>query len=257
MPHPSTQPRVCASCGASIDHLNARAKFCNITCNSSHWHASNPDKNRAKALRNYHAAGGKDVQRAYRQEHAHDRQRWARESRRNDPDRYRAYWAQWYEGNRESSAFRVKTRRGRIRGNSDGVEFSLRDWQRLVRRYRGCCAYCGVKAEPVYMDHVVPLARGGRHSIGNVLPVCFYCNSTKHSMLLAVWRHRNLGGRGAPADYARGERNGNTRVTEDQVREIRKLYSAGTKQVVLAEMFSLTQAAISNMVRRKTWTHIE
>jgi len=229
--------------------LNGKAKFCNIGCNRAHWQASNPEAVRAKSLKYSRADHGRANNRKYRQEHAHERQLWARETRKSNPDRYRAYWTQWYEGNRESSSFRTKARRARIRSNSDGVEFSLRDWQRLVRRYRGCCAYCGVKAEPVYMDHVVPLARGGRHSIGNVLPVCFYCNSTKHSMLLSVWRHRNLGGRGAPEGWKR--------VTEDQVREIRQLYSAGTKQVVLAEMFSLTQAAVSNIVRRKTWAHIE
>lgn len=37
------------------------------------------------------------------------------------------------------------------------------------------------------MDHVIPLARGGRHGIGNVLPACQPCNSSKGARLLAEW----------------------------------------------------------------------
>jgi hypothetical protein len=112
------------------------------------------------------------------------------------------------------------------------------------------------------MDHVIPLAKGGRHTIGNVLPVCGYCNSTKHSLLLVVWRLRNAGGRGAPLDWSvasavvQGERNGNARVTAPMVRQIRDRHGEGARQVALAREFGITQAAISNIVRRKTWKHV-
>jgi 5-methylcytosine-specific restriction endonuclease McrA len=38
------------------------------------------------------------------------------------------------------------------------------------------------------MDHVVPIARGGWHAIGNILPACFSCNSSKRDDLLIYWR---------------------------------------------------------------------
>lgn len=40
------------------------------------------------------------------------------------------------------------------------------------------------------MDHVVPLSRGGRHSIGNILPACESCNLSKHASYLVEWRRR-------------------------------------------------------------------
>lgn len=52
-------------------------------------------------------------------------------------------------------------------------------WQRKVGK--GLCAYCGARFEPraLTMDHVVPVARGGRSVKGNVLPSCKECNSRK------------------------------------------------------------------------------
>jgi 5-methylcytosine-specific restriction enzyme A len=52
-------------------------------------------------------------------------------------------------------------------------------WQRRVQG--GICAYCGGKfaARELTMDHVVPIARGGRSVKGNVVAACRKCNSDK------------------------------------------------------------------------------
>ena len=52
-------------------------------------------------------------------------------------------------------------------------------WLTLVNR--GLCHYCGRKFPPakLTMDHVVPLARGGRTAPGNVVPACQDCNREK------------------------------------------------------------------------------
>jgi 5-methylcytosine-specific restriction protein A len=52
-------------------------------------------------------------------------------------------------------------------------------WQRRVQR--GVCAYCGDRFAPgdLTMDHVVPIARGGRSAKGNVVASCKKCNSDK------------------------------------------------------------------------------
>lgn len=84
-------------------------------------------------------------------------------------------------------AHRYRTRRRAAA--SPGV--TERDWKRLVARYGGCCAYCGTPGG-TSVDHVVPLSRGGRHSIGNVLPACKPCNSSKGNRLLIDWRTRIL-----------------------------------------------------------------
>ena len=52
-------------------------------------------------------------------------------------------------------------------------------WQRRLQR--GLCAYCGKPFAPklLTMDHVVPVARGGRSVKGNVVPACKQCNNKK------------------------------------------------------------------------------
>ena len=45
----------------------------------------------------------------------------------------------------------------------------------------GVCHYCSKKISPALltMDHLVPLARGGTSSKGNVVPACKSCNENK------------------------------------------------------------------------------
>ncbi len=37
------------------------------------------------------------------------------------------------------------------------------------------------------MDHILPLSRGGSHSIDNVVPACHTCNRSKAAKLLLDW----------------------------------------------------------------------
>ncbi|MAF91763.1 MAG: HNH endonuclease [Bdellovibrionota bacterium] len=46
---------------------------------------------------------------------------------------------------------------------------------------KGICYYCeeSFSANELSMDHIVPVARGGKSSKGNVVPACKDCNSKK------------------------------------------------------------------------------
>ena len=52
-------------------------------------------------------------------------------------------------------------------------------WRRRLQR--GLCAYCGgaFSEGELTMDHVVPMARGGRSVKGNVVASCKPCNTRK------------------------------------------------------------------------------
>lgn len=56
-------------------------------------------------------------------------------------------------------------------------------WKR--KRSSGICHHCGEKFPPreLTMDHLVPLARGGKSVKGNVVPSCKKCNSEKRHRL--------------------------------------------------------------------------
>lgn len=78
-----------------------------------------------------------------------------------------------------------------------GPAHSARDWERMLRRHCGLCAYCGMR-KAVHRDHVIPISRGGRNSVGNILPACQRCNLAKGSMTIAEWkravRHKCVAG---------------------------------------------------------------
>lgn len=53
-----------------------------------------------------------------------------------------------------------------------------------------------------------------------------------------------------------GAMNPASKLTADDVRAIRAQYAEGATQVALAERFGITQAYISQIVRRRSWAHI-
>lgn len=90
-----------------------------------------------------------------------------------------------HRANHSAAGWSSKHRR-RVRQAAVKYVVSDRDLRRLRQRFGGSCAYCDAPANTV--DHVLPIARGGRHAIGNLLPACKSCNSQKHVRLLAEWR---------------------------------------------------------------------
>ncbi|PIG91761.1 HNH endonuclease [Gloeocapsopsis sp. IPPAS B-1203] len=68
-----------------------------------------------------------------------------------------------------------------------------------VRRYvferdRLQCQSCGTTAiETLTVDHIIPLARGGKNDISNLQTLCRYCNQRKtHHLDPRYQRHYNL-----------------------------------------------------------------
>ncbi len=59
-------------------------------------------------------------------------------------------------------------------------------WQQ--KKASGVCHYCGknVGINKLTMDHVIPLARGGRSTKGNLVPCCKACNNAKKDALPAA-----------------------------------------------------------------------
>ena len=60
-------------------------------------------------------------------------------------------------------------------------------WKNKIAK--GTCHYCGKNVPPkeLTLDHVVPLARGGRSTKGNCVPACKECNNQKKNLLPIEW----------------------------------------------------------------------
>lgn len=104
----------------------------------------------------------------------------------------------WYQKNKEADAahrreyrannrekVRAKDSRRRAREKSAPTYLiSPKDWRWLFSQP---CFYCGGR-ENMTIDHIIPLARGGSHGIGNLLPACHGCNASKGSKTQLEWK---------------------------------------------------------------------
>jgi 5-methylcytosine-specific restriction endonuclease McrA len=59
--------------------------------------------------------------------------------------------------------------------------------QEVKERFGGTCAYCGVKARVLTLDHIVPKCKGGRDVRSNLVAVCPRCNKSKKSREIWEW----------------------------------------------------------------------
>ncbi|HEJ84135.1 MAG TPA: HNH endonuclease [Desulfobacteraceae bacterium] len=79
----------------------------------------------------------------------------------------------------------------------EGVIKAERNKARSLRKTRwwqqktasGTCYYCGreVGYANLTMDHIIPLARGGRSTRDNLVPCCKECNTRKKGSLTVEW----------------------------------------------------------------------
>jgi len=71
------------------------------------------------------------------------------------------------------------------------VEHDLTDeqWRALVEAWGGC-AYCGATDKALQRDCVQALSRGGRYTLGNIVPACGSCNASKCNDEVTGWLRR-------------------------------------------------------------------
>lgn len=101
--------------------------------------------------------------------------------RENHPDRTRISGKRWRRKNPEYARQRSQSRRQWI--TSQKFKVTQKEMRQL---YAMPCFYCGQQSE--HVDHIVPLSRGGRHSIGNLTGACKACNLSKGAKFISEWK---------------------------------------------------------------------
>lgn len=123
--------------------------------NSQKWAANNPDRR-------------KQIEARYRANHRKEVQARSEAWRLDNLDRPREY----------------KLRR-RARLHENGQLLILA--KEVKKLYASSCFYCGTN-DRIEADHIIPVSKGGRHSIGNLVPACRWCNASKGNRLLSDWK---------------------------------------------------------------------
>jgi 5-methylcytosine-specific restriction endonuclease McrA len=143
--------KVKASQKATYDKYTAKR-----VANSQKW-ASNNASRRKKIEAKYRAS--------HRQEVQERSEKW-RLSNPNKPKEYKL------------------RRRVRLEKNGEFVILT----REINRLYSSPCFYCGGLGR-IEADHLIPVSKGGRHSIGNLVPACRSCNASKGNRFITEWKH--------------------------------------------------------------------
>ena len=83
---------------------------------------------------------------------------------------------------------RIARRRARRVAAADN-DLNDAQWATLVAAWGGC-AYCGASETALQRDCVLPISRGGRYTVTNVVPACRSCNASKCNQEVTSWLRR-------------------------------------------------------------------
>jgi 5-methylcytosine-specific restriction endonuclease McrA len=213
--------RRCTSCGQTkqADEFYTKRSHCKVCIRSARaeyrrTHDDEVRQSKAASRRKYiekYRLKDADYYAANREQ----KKAWQQEYRQADPERNSRQKAEYYQRHREE----VKKAAAEYRSaNQDRVRATIRayahtpkgravivqgrtkrrlamlgrdaaDCTQIIAQWRGQtvkCYLCGMSlpGRDCHIDHVMPLARGGKHEPGNLAPACPTCNMRKGSKTL-------------------------------------------------------------------------
>lgn len=203
MGHITYGMRTCDVCAAAFEARSSTSKTCGAECAKERkrlWSASYYQENREKFAaysRKWARENPERVRERSRRYEAANREK--RNARPRDAVQRARAWQAWYTQNRDrqiakAAKYAAEHRAERALNTSKrratrSHRVTKADLARARQRARGLCAYCGgMDLQGMHWDHVVPLARGGTHSIGNLVLACAACNQQKHAKTVTEWR---------------------------------------------------------------------
>lgn len=68
-------------------------------------------------------------------------------------------------------------------------DLTTEQWAALIEAWGGC-AYCGKPGSSYTKDCMLPISRGGRYTLTNVVPACASCNASKWNTEVTSWMRR-------------------------------------------------------------------
>jgi len=190
-----TNTKTCTKCGqikpysefnnrqASPDGKQPKCRECEHIAQRE-YNAKNSARNTARAVEwnRTNKARRKEIVQGYVERFPERRRESSRLDHIKNRDARNARIREHRKRNMDQARGYVLARRGRIKASAKLVTV-----KEIAKMYASVCTYCG-SSDKIEIDHIVPLSKGGRHSIGNLTPACRSCNGSKGNKFLREWR---------------------------------------------------------------------
>lgn len=174
----------CISCSKLAVKSSVSKKPEHYKAKKQEWVAANRDR-KQQYWRNYYAKDPEKFRKRSR-DWGNQNKAWRAEKNRQykeaNKERLLAAQKEKRKNNPEKVFSGNHVRRQRMADNGLFV-VTKKDFLRLMS---SPCLYCGGKT--VEIDHIIPLSRGGRHSIGNLAPSCGPCNRSKSNKFVTEFQ---------------------------------------------------------------------
>jgi 5-methylcytosine-specific restriction endonuclease McrA len=96
-------------------------------------------------------------------------------------NKIREYVASWKKANPHLVRSYSKNRRA-YKANAPINDLTSAQWLEIQASQDHRCYYCGKRRKgKLTQDHIIPLSKGGSHTLSNVIATCRSCNSSKHT----------------------------------------------------------------------------
>ena len=160
------RPTDCLDCAAPIEQSRTGVRRRCVRCSTERWkqqrvdwRAAHPEKRKAE---------------------------WACENKKRSLDPVArtqavqrvAEWRKKHPGMRTDRSLRRKT--------FTPLELRVKSgqWKARLEEFNHHCAYCLRPMGKLQKEHMIPLAKGGLHTIANLIPACARCNNKKSTRSL-------------------------------------------------------------------------
>jgi 5-methylcytosine-specific restriction endonuclease McrA len=177
----------CKPCHRIVARRWKAAHRTEVIAKHKEWRHANPEKMRQYGLTNRerNREALRVRKKVYRETHREQvraqEYAWVRANR----DWVRAKSREYQARHPEVRRMKVRQRRARVKGA--GGTIPVADWKNLLISLGSRCLCCGATGH-LTLDHVIPLARGGTHTIDNAQPLCKSCNCRKQHRFVFDWR---------------------------------------------------------------------
>lgn len=158
-----------------------------VAAQNKKWVKKNPEKVRAIKARwkKLHPEIRRKHSVLYQKRHPDKKRKWAAESYRRNKDKILIRVRAWASKNKEKRKEYERIKRAKKQGSSGENCFHKIQLLKKERFCHWCCRPLDNSNRTI--DHVIPLARGGRHIPDNLVAACKPCNFSKNDKLIEEW----------------------------------------------------------------------